>query len=409
MVDLKQAQKDIANFCYTVDKPMCTYKVFCAGGYNSQKINEQLFNYILDKTKVFINQITLSILKFCQANPKGADHTFNKYVEAGLNTHNITEKVFNATIEKIQRIINKDKANSSKPQAEKPTSAPIQTKSTLKIIDGFMVDTKPGFTPSVNYVLKRYKEFNKKYFEDRLPIISIVIADTKGSAGMVRFVTRGGVKSMVDFRISQKYGYPEEVVCNTILHELIHVYQFSILHENHHGNVTAHGTSFIREMNRLNAFGWNVNTHVTEDEHNTAILTDREKVKLRNFRFYAFIKSNKICMGKIRTTNASRLRSPDLAWFSPDNPKSVAFVSMPESRGGYSYSGRPFTFDEVKKMISEKEIKIISLPDKFKEKLGINGPASKVRESIEQEENVLYVDGDYRIVVENGERYEELS
>ena len=407
MVDLKQAQKDIANFCYTVEKPMCTYKVFCAGGYNSQKINEQLFNYILDKTKTLINQITLSILKFCKANPKGIDHTFDKYVEAGLNTYKITEKVFNATVEKIQRVLSSKSSNTEPKQTpETNPSVPVQTKSTLKIIDGFMVDTKSGFIPTVSYVSKRYKEFNKKYFEDKLPIIPIRIADTKGSAGMVRFCWRGNQVTLKEFCISQKYGYPEEVVCNTILHELIHVYQYAILNERHRGNTDAHGVSFIKEMKRINAFGWKVNTHVTTEEHKMGILTDKEKSKLKNFRFYAFIKSNKICMGKIRTTNAGRLRSPTLGWFEADNPKSSIFVDIPESRGGYSYSGHPFTYDEVKKLLADKEIRILSLPDEFKKKLGI---IDKVRESIDQEPDILYDDGDYRIVIENGERILEIS
>ena len=407
MVNLKQAQKDIANFCYTVEKPMCTYKVFCAGGYNSQKINEQLFNYILDKTKTLINQITLSILKFCKANPKGIDHTFNKYVETGLNTYKITEKVFNATVEKIQKVLNnKPSDTESKQTLTVTTSSPIQTKSTLKIIDGFMVDTKSGFIPTVNYVAKRYKEFNKKYFEDKLPTIPIRIADTKGSAGMVRFCWRNGQVTIKEFCISQKYGYPEELTCNTILHELIHVYQHAILHEQHHGNSDAHGMSFIKEMRRINAFGWKINTRVTSEEHKTGILTDKEKSKLKNFKFYAFIKSNKVCMGKIRSTNAGRLKSPTLGWFEADNPKSSVFVDMPESRGGYSYSGHPFTYEEVKKLLVDKELKIVFLPDEFKKKLGI---IDKVRESIDQESDILYDDGDYRIVIENGERILEIS
>lgn len=407
MIDLKQAQKDIANFCYTVEKPMCTYKVFCAGGYNSQKINEQLFNYILDKTRTLINQITLSILKFCKANPKGIDHTFNKYVETGLNTYKITEKVFNATVEKIQKILNnKPSDTKSKQTLAVTTSAPIQTKSTLKIIDGFMVDTKSGFIPTVNYVAKRYKEFNKKYFEDKLPTIPIRIADTKGSAGMVRFCWRNGQVTIKEFCISQKYGYPEELTCNTILHELIHVYQHAILHEQHHGNSDAHGMSFIKEIRRINAFGWKINTCITSEKHKTGILTDKEKSKLKNFKFYAFIKSNKICMGKIRATNAGRLKSPTLGWFEADNPKSSVFVDMPESRGGYSYSGHPFTYEEVKKLLVDRELKIVSLPDEFKKKLGI---IDKVRESIDQEPDILYDDGDYRIVIENGERILEIS
>lgn len=407
MVDLKQAQKDIANFCYTVEKPMCTYKVFCAGGYNSQKINEQLFNYILDKTKTLINQITLSILKFCKANPKGIDHTFNKYVETGLNTYKITEKVFNATVEKIQRVLNNKTSDTESKQTPTITaSSPIQTKSTLKIIDGFMVDTKSGFIPTVNYVAKRYKEFNKKYFEDKLPTIPIRIADTKGSAGMVRFCWRNGQVTIKEFCISQKYGYPEEVVCNTILHELIHVYQHAILHEQHHGNSDAHGMSFIKEMKRINAFGWKINTRVTAEEHKTGILTDKEKSKLKNFKFYAFIKSNKVCMGKIRATNAGRLKSPTLGWFEADNPKSSVFVDMPESRGGYSYSGHPFTYEEVKKLLVDRELKILSLPDEFKKKLGI---IDKVRESTSLDPDILYDDGDYRIVIENGERILEIS
>lgn len=409
MVDLKQANRDVANFCFAMKKEMRTYKVFCAGGYNSQNINEQLYNYILNKSEELIKQIRISVIKFCRSYPSKADQTFKNFVDKGFNSQNITEKVFNATLQKFYAI-SSNTSSPTNPPASKPVDTSnnvVQTKSSLKIIDGFMVDTKSGFIPTINYVSKRYKEFNKKYFEDQLPNVPIKIADTKGSAGMVRFAYRGGVRTIVDFRISQKYGYPEEVVCNTILHEMIHVYQHAILHEAHR-NRDAHGISFIREMRRINAFGWKISTQVTEEEHSTAILTDLQKSKLHNFKFYAFYKSNNLCMGKIRISNSHRLRSPDLAWFAPKKPKSSVFVSMPETKGlSYSYSGHPLTIDEVKKLLADEEISLISAPDKIKEKLGL---INKVRESIDKEdENVLYVDGDYRIVIENGERIEELS
>ena len=110
---------------------------------------------------------------------------------------------------------------------------------------------------TVPYIACKFAEFNKQYFNDSLPAVPIRLSNAKGFLGKLCFrkVRTGwlGRTTNIDFvlRINTRIDLPEEVVEDTILHEMIHYY----IAVNQWEDSSAHGRLFRQEMARINATG----------------------------------------------------------------------------------------------------------------------------------------------------------
>lgn len=99
----------------------------------------------------------------------------------------------------------------------------------------------------------KYLEFNKKYFDNKLPFDVKVVWDNRlvASAGSYNWSWGNTNKTI---KLSPHYikKFPEELD-NILLHEMIHA-----------SGIRGHGERFKKEMRRINSFGWNVQTHSKE-------------------------------------------------------------------------------------------------------------------------------------------------
>ena len=140
--------------------------------------------------------------------------------------------------------------------------------------------------PTIDYIQARFDEYNRLYFNGLLPAIPIRLSHAKGFLGKVTFTRKkqgffGGYKN-TDFvlRINVRIDLPEEVIEDTILHEMIHYY----IGVNQWQDSSTHGRLFRREMARINAAG---NRHITISHR----LTDEQRAQavIRKERLVALV------------------------------------------------------------------------------------------------------------------------
>jgi len=113
----------------------------------------------------------------------------------------------------------------------------------------------------LEYIQAHFDEYNRQYFGGALPTLPIKLSHARGFLGKVTFVKRRswlfGPYKNENFvlRINVKIDLPEEVVQDTILHEMIHYY----IAVNQWKDTSAHGKLFRAEMARINKEG---NRHI---------------------------------------------------------------------------------------------------------------------------------------------------
>ena len=116
--------------------------------------------------------------------------------------------------------------------------------------------------PTVAYIQARFDSYNAQFFGGALPPLPIRLSHAKGFLGKVCFTRRRqglfGKYRNTDFvlRINVRIDLPEEVVEDTILHEMIHYY----IAVNQWTDSSTHGHLFRRKMARINSEG---NRHIT--------------------------------------------------------------------------------------------------------------------------------------------------
>lgn len=123
---------------------------------------------------------------------------------------------------------------------------------------------------TIEYIQSRFDEFNERFFGSSLPPIPIRLSHAKGFLGKITFTRRSSLSfprslfhpftpyKNTDFvlRINVRIDLPQEVVDDTILHEMIHYY----IAVNQWKDTSVHGELFRREMARINREG---NRHIT--------------------------------------------------------------------------------------------------------------------------------------------------
>ena len=133
------------------------------------------------------------------------------------------------------------------------------------------------------YIERKFAEYNALYFDGALPEIPVRLSNAKGFLGKVSYrkVRQGlfGKTKNTDFvlRINTRIDLPEEVIEDTILHEMIHYY----IGYHQLEDTSSHGQLFRQMMTRINQEGKRHITisHRLTDEQQTQA-AGKEKVRV---------------------------------------------------------------------------------------------------------------------------------
>ena len=104
----------------------------------------------------------------------------------------------------------------------------------------------------IKWVKERYKVFNMLYFDNILPkpdegIIFIVTNSKK-----IKSLGSSYPTSPYKIRINFRYDLPEIEWEDTLIHEMIHIWEFLM------GYSGGHGKTFKRKAKEINKYGWNI-------------------------------------------------------------------------------------------------------------------------------------------------------
>ena len=150
-----------------------------------------------------------------------------------------------------------------------------------------------------NWIEKNYNKFNKLYWDGKLPVIEFKISRSRNTWGFAsfRYDYANDTIHPLALTLSNYYDSPENVKINTLLHEMIHIadYTFHPEHFIRNGRrVTghyydAHGYWFRGEAKRIEKFGWTIAKHVTKEEENVSKLSAKSKACLERKKDVALI------------------------------------------------------------------------------------------------------------------------
>ena len=146
------------------------------------------------------------------------------------------------------------------------------------------------------WIQEKYDLFNSKYWNGELPPIEFKTNMGKKAWGYASYEyiineNRTRIESIrpISITMSNYFDSPEEVKMATLLHEMIHIadYHFNPEHfinasrTNKNRKYDAHGpVFFMKEANRLKAYGWDINKTVTKEEVDISKYSDSTMKKL---------------------------------------------------------------------------------------------------------------------------------
>ena len=202
---------------------------------------------------------------------------------------------------------------------------------------------------TVQWIEKNYIKFNDEYFGGRLPMIKFKVSRAKHTWGYASYIRDYRNSTIIPecITISNYYDSPEEVKMTTLLHEMIHIEDYTF-HPEHYmrngrkitGHVyDAHGWWFKEECKRLKKYGWDIEKYVTEEEKSVSTLSKRAKENLKNKKINALacvITSStmafviKTDVGKITEVKKSINRIGERNWniFLRGNIKTIKFYKV---------------------------------------------------------------------------------
>jgi hypothetical protein len=117
--------------------------------------------------------------------------------------------------------------------------------------------------PTPQWMQKNFALFNQKYFGNVLIPPKFIVTNLNNMWGYYKFngeynvLTRNvtNIPNPGIIYLTNKYSREEKNVQNTLLHEMVHVYIYTILKKY---PLQQHGNYFKRIANKLNALGWNI-------------------------------------------------------------------------------------------------------------------------------------------------------
>ena len=117
--------------------------------------------------------------------------------------------------------------------------------------------------PTVEWMSKYFNKFNKQYFEGKLETPQFIVGCPYGCFGYLEYranynkLTRkiSKVLSQPKLMLTSMYDRKQKDVLNTMLHEMIHLYIYSVLKKY---PMSQHGGEFTKFANNLNSQGWSI-------------------------------------------------------------------------------------------------------------------------------------------------------
>lgn len=152
---------------------------------------------------------------------------------------------------------------------------------------------------TIDWIRKNYIKFNEEYFGGTLPMVKFKVSRSKNAWGFASFLYDYPNSTIIPeaITISNYFDSPEIVKKTTLLHEMIHIEDYTFHPEHfirngkrvtgHHYD--AHGWWFKEECRRLNAYGWDVEKYVTKEEQSLSSLSVNSKRCLENKKNNALI------------------------------------------------------------------------------------------------------------------------
>ena len=140
---------------------------------------------------------------------------------------------------------------------------------------------------TVAWIEKNYKKFNKMMWDNKLPYIEFKVSRSRNTWGYAAFrynYTKSTI-TPTSITLSNYYDSPEDVKLNILLHEMIHIadYTFHPEHFIRNGrrvsghSYDAHGYWFLAEAKRIEKFGWVITKHVSKEDQKVSKLSVRSK------------------------------------------------------------------------------------------------------------------------------------
>lgn len=96
---------------------------------------------------------------------------------------------------------------------------------------------------------KKFAEFNYMYFDGLLPDVIIKYCNSKGYVGLFSCPKPNSKSTRCTIKITKYYEMPDQAIEETLIHEMIHLWQYI------NGYYDSHGTSFKDMMSKINAIG----------------------------------------------------------------------------------------------------------------------------------------------------------
>lgn len=210
------------------------------------------------------------------------------------------------------------------------------------------------------WVYRKYMEFSQKYFGGKMPDIEVKIGRSLNTWGLAhcRAEVVGDRVVMKDFTItiSNAYDSPEKIKETTLLHEMIHIYDFYNYPEHFDKIVNgrrvrvrgydAHGsTLFLPMAEMINRDGYYITKYVNEEEKSQSQYSDATRKRLEKpfcLCYAEYMKSdqeNLMFMCTDQTLAKIRERYNRNFWkqFAPVSI-TVYHVSSPELRNEYAFN-----------------------------------------------------------------------
>lgn len=131
--------------------------------------------------------------------------------------------------------------------------------------------------PSVEYVERKFEEFNTLIFGGKLSKLPFKISNARTFLGQIKYFREKNDDGEWNFygftfHVSDKLDLPEEIVEDTIIHEMIHYYILS----NQMQDNAPHGDLFLHKMEEINNT-FNRKITVSHKGTSTEANTDTEK------------------------------------------------------------------------------------------------------------------------------------
>lgn len=217
---------------------------------------------------------------------------------------------------------------------------------------------------TISWMKKNYDKYNDLYFNGVLPNITFKISRSKKTWGYASYNWNRLTCKITPLSItmSNYYDSPEEVKLTTLLHEMIHIYDYATNPQHficggRKARYDAHGWWFKKECRRLKEFGWDIEKYVTAEEQAVSSLTARsaalEKAKQDNALLCVVVGTNGYnWMVKTNDSHAAEVLNTisrcrwnltlgsvkDINFYRFDNPALAARRSAGKSIRGWKYS-----------------------------------------------------------------------